>query len=399
MKFVVLHVAKALGLFALSRWITRRGLRVLCYHGIWMGEGHFGNHLFMSPEKFAARVAYLARSGYPILSLDDAVARLETWTLPNCATVITIDDGWHGTYRHMLPALEANELAATIYVTTYFAERQQPVFDLLVRYMIETTNVRALDLATLGLSETPSVPIDTDVSRARAVQMILDYEQRYLDVDGRDIFASRLGAILDIDFESLVENKVFHLMSLEEVADAANRGHDIQLHTHRHKVPLDDLPGVAQEISENRSLLEPITQSPLRHFCYPNGFCEKSVWPGLETLDIASATTVEQGLNYARSPRLGLKRLLDGQDVSQIRFEAELSGLIELSHRFRKLYDRIASQLNERPAVRAKRHDQSTQSPFDRGSETQLHEGGATLSRPEKERLVSADSDPYRSTL
>ena len=63
MKIVVFRLAKALGLFALSRWLTRRGLRILCYHGIWLGEGHYGNFLFMSPEVFAGRMAFLTPAG------------------------------------------------------------------------------------------------------------------------------------------------------------------------------------------------------------------------------------------------------------------------------------------------------------------------------------------------
>src|SRR3546814_13482088 len=78
-------------------------------------------------------MAFLAHAGHPVLPLAEAVERFRAGTLPPGATAITIDDGWHGTYRHMLPTLEAHRLPATIYVTTYFAERQYPVFDLVVR--------------------------------------------------------------------------------------------------------------------------------------------------------------------------------------------------------------------------------------------------------------------------
>ena len=66
MKIVILYMAKVLGFFALSRWLTRRGLRILCYHGVWLGRDHYGNFLFMSPQKFAARMEFLARADYPM---------------------------------------------------------------------------------------------------------------------------------------------------------------------------------------------------------------------------------------------------------------------------------------------------------------------------------------------
>ena len=338
MKLFVFRFAKACGLFALSRWLTRRGLRILCYHGIWLGEGHYGNFLFMTPEKFAARMAFLARSGYPVLGLDEATAGLKNGTLPPGATAITIDDGWHGTYRHMLPALEAHRLPATVYVTTYFAERQSPVFDLVVRYLLDRAGPRELDLAVLGIPGGGRVALGDAEARAEAGAAIMAHGRTALDGPGRDAFGAQLAAALGLDYQTLVERKVFHLMALSEIEDAVRRGHDIQLHSHRHSIPLDDLDGLAREIADNRARLEPIAKRRLRHFCYPSGIYERTVWPHLDALEIDSATTIEQGINFAGAPPLGLKRLLDGQEVELIEFEAELCGFVELTRRLRKVF-------------------------------------------------------------
>lgn len=351
MKIVFLRLAKAVGLFSLSRWLTRRGLRILCYHGIWLGEGHYGNFLFMSPEKFAARMAYLAGAGYPVLTLEQAVHALRRQDLPDGATAITIDDGWHGTYRHMLPALEAHGLPATIYVTTYFAERQYPVFDLVVRYLLDRAGTPDLDLAALGIPGGPRVTLDSAAARAEAGEMIMAHERARLDGAGRHAFGARLGAALGLDYHALVEQKVFHLMSLPEITEAVRRGHDIQLHSHRHRAPLNDPDGLAREISDNRALLEPIAKRRLHHFCYPSGVYDKSIWPQLEALEIDSATTIEQGLNFAGAPVLGLKRLLDGQEVTLIEFEAELCGFVELTRRLRQPFHRFKKNTSSSPGT------------------------------------------------
>jgi peptidoglycan/xylan/chitin deacetylase (PgdA/CDA1 family) len=336
MKILILRIAKALGLFALSRRLTRGGLRILCYHGIWLGEGHYGNFLFMSPEKFAARMAFLADAGYPVLPLDEAVEGLKRGDLPPGATAITVDDGWYGTFRHMLPALEAHKLPATVYVTTYYAERQLPVFDLVVRYLIDRAGDRELDLEALGIAGGGRFALGTAAARAEAGEVIMAYERTELDAAGRHAFGARLAAALGLDYDTLVRDKVFHLMSLPEITEAARRGLDIQLHSHRHRAPHDDPEALAREIADNRALLEPIAQRPLRHFCYPSGIYEESIWPQLEALDIVSATTIEQGLNFAGAPLFGLKRLLDGQEVELIEFEAELCGFVELTRRLRR---------------------------------------------------------------
>ena len=67
MKQWIFHLAKYTGLFALCRRITARNLRILAYHGIWLGQGHYGNYLFMSAGKFAARMQKIQALGYPVL--------------------------------------------------------------------------------------------------------------------------------------------------------------------------------------------------------------------------------------------------------------------------------------------------------------------------------------------
>jgi len=336
MKLLLLRIAKATGLFAISRWLTRGGLRILCYHGIWLGEGHYGNFLFMSPEKFAARMAFLAGAGYPVLPLEQAVAGLKAGKLPPGATAITIDDGWHGTYRHMLPALKASGLPATVYVTTYFAERQYPVFDLVVRYLLDRTAKQELDLEVLEIPGGSRVRLDTPAARAEAGAAIMAHGRERLDGAEGHTFGARLAAALDLDYDRLVEQKVFHLMSLAEISEAARCGLDIQLHSHRHRTPLDDPEALAREIADNRARLEPIIGHRLHHFCYPSGIYDRRVWPQLTALDIESATTIEQGINFAGAPSLGLKRLLDGQEVELIEFEAELCGFLELTRLLRR---------------------------------------------------------------
>mgnify|MGYP000468815010 CR=1 FL=1 len=340
MKIRIFRLAKALGLFSLSRWLTRGGLRILCYHGIWLGEGHYGNFLFMSPEKFAARMDWLARAGYPVLPLDEAVKGLKAGTLPAGATAITIDDGWHGTYRHMLPALEAHGLPASVYVTTYFAEKQYPVFDLVVRYLLDRGEGRELDLDALGVPPGGRVRLDTPEVRAEVGAAIMALGRDSLGGAGGHAFGARLAAALDLDYDELLDRKVFHLMTPAEIEDASRRGLDIQLHTHRHRTPLDDPEALAREIADNRARLEPIAGHPLRHFCYPSGVYDRKIWPELATLEIESATTIEQGLNFAGAPPLGLKRLLDGQEVELIEFEAELCGFVELTRHLRRPFRR-----------------------------------------------------------
>ncbi len=59
MKIAVIRRAKALGLLTPSRWLTRRGLPI---RGIWLGGGHYGDLLFMSPGSAASSSSRAGRT-------------------------------------------------------------------------------------------------------------------------------------------------------------------------------------------------------------------------------------------------------------------------------------------------------------------------------------------------
>jgi hypothetical protein len=70
----------------------------MCYDVIGLGCG-CSLTSFMSPNKFPSRVELLRELNSPVVSLGEAVVcGLQSAVLPDCATVITIDDGWYGTF-------------------------------------------------------------------------------------------------------------------------------------------------------------------------------------------------------------------------------------------------------------------------------------------------------------
>jgi hypothetical protein len=56
----------------------------------------------------------------------------------------------------------------------------------------------------------------------------------------------------------------------------------------------------------------------------------------LAALGVKSATTIEPGLNYPDTPRFALRRLMDGHPVSDIEFEAEMTGFMEIVRALRE---------------------------------------------------------------
>ena len=304
-KQALIKLASAAGLAAAARRATARRLRILCYHGLWVTPGHqFGDCLFIPPEQFEARMTRLARSGLPILPLGEAVERLGAATCPNSAVAITIDDAWASTFTHMLPVLERLGLPATLYATTWYAGRDIPVVNVAVDYLREASG-------------------RLDVDREAIIAAIEEHP-----LDERLGALRRFGAELGVS-EEWLENRQFHIMSAEELAEARRRGAGRPApypspyrRRHRDRIP----PG---EIAENRAFLEAAcVDGPFEHFCYPSGASHERAAEMLAASGVRSATLVDQGLNAPGADPFALHRFLDARHVGEAEFDAYLSGLL-----------------------------------------------------------------------
>jgi peptidoglycan/xylan/chitin deacetylase (PgdA/CDA1 family) len=305
LKRALLKAAAGTGLGAAARLATAGHLRILGYHGLWVTPGHqYGDCTFIAPDQFEARMKRLKRSGRPVLALGEAVARLATGDLPKAAVAITIDDGWASTFTHMLPILESLGLPATLYATTWYSGRGLPVVNVAVDYLVAASGRRDLDPAA-AIARIEKLPVANRLAALRA-------------------FGAELGV-----GEAWLELRQFDLMSPEELAEAARRGLDIQLHSHRHIDVASRAAELPAEIAENRSFLERATGTGgFVHFCYPSGSFHPSAPALLAAQGIASATLVEEGLNAPGADPLALRRFLDGRRVSDVEFDAYLSGLL-----------------------------------------------------------------------
>lgn len=317
LKHTFLTVARTTGLGAVARKATGSQLRILCYHGVWVTPGHeFGDCLFIPPGQFEARMERLRRSGLPVLPLSEAVDRLSEGSLPEAAVAITIDDGWVSTFTHMLPVLEKYALPATLYATTWYAGRDLPVVNVAVEYL-------------KAASRRDDVDADAAIAGIEA-----------LPVGGRLAALRSFGAELGVD-EAWLERRQFNVMSGAELAEAHRRGLDVQLHTHRH-VEIDrQIDALPREIEENRAWLrDAIGDQPFVHFCYPGGSYHPGARDLLAASGLRSATLVARGLNAPGADPYALRRLVDGRSVTELEFDAYLSGILHYVEPLRALLHR-----------------------------------------------------------
>jgi peptidoglycan/xylan/chitin deacetylase (PgdA/CDA1 family) len=325
-----LMVIKLLGLFSVARYITRDGLRIICYHGFAVAEEYkFRGRLFVQKELFLRRIEYLRRKHFPILPLGEAIEALDQGRLPPGSTVITMDDAWQGVYSVALPIITELRIPVTVYVPTYYIEHPMPVFPVTLSYLFWRTGVLSVDLPR-GLG---TFRLETEAEKAETSAQDLGSSLPPAD---RLEFLKETADALAVRFDEIEKQQLFRVVDEDQLRHLAGAGVDIQLHSHRHQWPLDDREKVEWEIVENRKFLERTVSHALEHFCYPSGVYAPHQGEWLAALGVKSATTIEPGLNYVDTPRFILRRLLDGHAVSDIEFEAEVTGVMEIIRALRE---------------------------------------------------------------
>jgi peptidoglycan/xylan/chitin deacetylase (PgdA/CDA1 family) len=315
---------------ARSNW-RRQRLLILCYHGISMGEEH-GSHpeMFMPPATFARRMEVLAQSGCRVLSLSEGLQLLQKEQLPSGSVAITFDDGWADFPRYAFPILQSHGFPATVYLTTYYSLFNRPLFRFALSHMMWKMRSQVIENRTF-----PCLPeqldLRTEPNRSSFLWKLDDYaKQQNLSGKQKDELAAGFAATIGFDYSAFCGERLFQLMNPEEVAAMARAGVDFQLHTHRHRTPLDRLQFIG-EVEQNRGLIADMTGSanPV-HFCYPSGAVRDSFIPWLKEAGVQSATTCVHDLATRSSDLFRLPRLLDQYGLSEEEFEAWLTGLAAL---------------------------------------------------------------------
>ncbi len=111
---------------------TRRRISVpvLMYHYISVpppDADRYRLDLSVTPAHFAEQLAWLARSGYTTITLDDLYAALsEGQPLPPRPVALTFDDGYADAYDHAFRLLRARGMVGTFFVVTEWLDARTP---------------------------------------------------------------------------------------------------------------------------------------------------------------------------------------------------------------------------------------------------------------------------------
>ena len=311
-----------------SAW-RRRRLLILCYHSISIDDEHQWSGTYsMSPTVLESRLRMLRDGRYNVLPLGEAVRRLYEGTLPPRSVALTFDDGMYDFRARAWPLLQQFGFPATVYLTTYYSEYQKPIFGLYCSYVLWRARARAVgpDVTAL-IGATQPWDLSDAAGRARAHRDIFAHVDReQLSMPERSALAERLTELLGDDYEAIRAKRVLTVMTGDEASEVARSGIDIELHTHRHRTPLDH-ELFLREINDNRERVDPIRNGAARHFCYPCGIYHPEFLPWVREAGVESATTCDPGLASAKSEPLLLPRLVDTALLSPLDVEGWMTGM------------------------------------------------------------------------
>ena len=331
-KRAALSLLKMSGGFSLiqhSSW--RRGrLLILAYHGVALADEHLWNpNLYMAPNYFRARLQLIKAAGCTVLPLAEALRRLYAGDLPEKSVALTFDDGCYDFYRQTYPILSEFNFPTTLYLTTFYSHFNRPVFDVICPYLLWKGRGYELNLDELiGAGGTLSLAADN--ARDAAWHTLYEFARAHrLSAEEKDDLAARLAARLHVDYGRLLHERILHIMTPQEVSQLAAEGVDVQLHTHRHRTPMERRLFM-REIEDNRHSIQAMTGLSPTHFCYPSGVYDDAFFAWLKESGVESATTCNPDIARRMTNPLLLPRLVDTSYLSSVEFEGWLTGVAAL---------------------------------------------------------------------
>lgn len=325
-KLAILRGCRLTGLTRLvlnSSWRQQR-LLILCWHTIALDDEHLWNpQLCVSPATLRSRLELLRSSNCTVLPLGEALDHLKAGTLPPRAVAITIDDGDRSVHQLTWPALREYGFPATLYWSTYYSTKPYAVFDPMLSYLLWKARGKHVRLRE------PAVASDLAAagSRAGAFQAIYRHAQEHAwDGERKEEFLTSLARDLEIDYPAIKARRILHMITPAEAASMQKEGLDLQLHTHRHRVPREQA-AFLQELRENARLIRDAGAAEPRHFCYPSGSFVPEFAGWLRQENVVSGTTCQPGFARRGSDLYFLPRFLDQEDKSATEFAGWLSGI------------------------------------------------------------------------
>lgn len=272
---------------------------ILMYHKINSDSDATG--LSLKAEFFEKQLAYI-NNKYTIISLEEAVYRLESQNINENFVVLTFDDGFKDNLMEALPILKKYNAPATVFVACEAIEKGFTDWSMM-DHAIFSRSEKMLDLSMFGLGRLPIETVDQKKDTSIVLRRQLKRARHTLRKDVVE-FLSRTCKIPCARV----------MLTWDEVKQLAASGLvSIGAHTVTHpilsKLSYED---AHFEIAGSKNVIQQQTGVNAEHFAYPNGrevdFNEQTV-SLVKNAGFKAACTTVSGVNRDGSDPFRLRRI------------------------------------------------------------------------------------------
>jgi peptidoglycan/xylan/chitin deacetylase (PgdA/CDA1 family) len=260
-------------------------------------------------DHFEAQMALLRRR-YPVLSLGEAVCRLEEGTLPRRAVCVTFDDGYLDNYVYAWPILEKYRIPATLFLVT-------GALDGSVRFWWD--EVAAIVAAAPGCADgsLPGLLADLAKHGAPTARAVVDHLNGLSASDRQDALTGLRAAAPAGTMDAVAPT-----MNWDHVREMQGSGTEFGAHTVTHAF-VDELSEEAlrEEILASVRILGERLSRPCELFSFPRGRVSEGALRTLREAGIRAAVTTVPGTNHTGCELLRLRRLDSGYYRTKGRFD------------------------------------------------------------------------------
>jgi peptidoglycan/xylan/chitin deacetylase (PgdA/CDA1 family) len=336
----------------LVRWLHRRDVIVLAYHGFTDRRTHpgiqssQGKHLHV--DDFRQQLDYV-RKHYNVVPLDRIVEHFTAGAdLPPRALAITIDDGYESNHSLAYPLLREYGLPATIFLTTDFLDGKELQWPDRIEYALSTTKAERLTLSIGDEALSYSLAHDED---KLACDRDLRSRLKRVPQETRSAIVDRIECSLGARLGAQDIPAIYRPLDWQQVREMRTGGLvSFGSHTVSHVILTRcETTRAREELCASRRRIEAETGSPCRLFCYPNGRAdcfslETKVL--LQEAGYACGVTTVLGTNGAATDVFELRRLYTDRP-DHVRFILRLCGVMTILDALKRRLqpaDRLAKQ-------------------------------------------------------
>jgi len=313
--------------FYLCRWLNRKYIPILVYHGISSQETPEWTQLPL--DVFEQQMHYLKQK-FHVVSLSETINYIKgKEKIPDYAVVVTFDDGYQSNFTIAKSVLDKYDIPATVFITTSFIRHDEKtssylwfdqVYNAFLNTKQETVTVDEIQLGTLTLS--------TAKEKITAAEHVIDRLKVFSTKQKNKLVKD---IVLKLN-PPQIENPRYKGANWTEIRQAYPRI-SVGAHTVNHEILTRvPLPQAVKEIEASKTVIERSTGLPVAHFAYPNGRSEDfntAIIDAVKNALYQGAVTTIEGLNRQYDNVYTLKRIAVGSNIDYIHFVLLVSGTID----------------------------------------------------------------------